>query len=119
MNHFLDILIKSLEPRDLVANHRLGALVTIRKKIIAFGFNSYKSHPLQKKFGRNEKAICLHAEIDAIKNALKRVKISDLKRATLYVARIKKDGTIGMAKPCTGCQRAIVAFGIKQVIFTE
>jgi hypothetical protein len=36
----------------------------------------------------------------------------------LYVARIKY-GNIRMSKPCLGCQRAIMHFGIPNVYWTE
>ncbi len=85
------------------------------------GINSRKTHPLMAKFGKNEKAICLHAEIDAIKNCMKRVPPQEFENypATLYIARAKADGSSGLAKPCEGCQRAIVAFGIEEVYWTE
>jgi len=84
---------------------------------ISTGFNSYqKTHPLQKYFsekaGDSEYKTCLHAEIQAILRA--RGKEID----TLHVARIEKDGTMGMAKPCKVCQEAIKAFGIRKVTYT-
>lgn len=83
---------------------------------ITTGRNSRKTHPLMAKFGRNSKSICLHAEIDAIRNAIRRG--LDPEGATMYVARVTRDGKPALAKPCEGCQRAIVAFGIKDVQWT-
>lgn len=98
--------------------HKHAAAIYIGNKMISLGVNQLKSHPLQKKFGINGDAIYLHAEVDAIRNALKRVGINELRNATLYVTKSKK-GLAGMSKPCLGCQRAIMHFGIKSVHWTE
>lgn len=55
----------------------------------------------------------------AIKNFLKVLGTNEIENATMYVARVWKDGTWGMAKPCRfGCQQAIEAFNIKRVVYT-
>jgi deoxycytidylate deaminase len=107
---------------DKVANARIVAAITLKNDVISFGFNQRKSHPFQKKYSVNEDSIYLHAEVDAIKNALK--VISDLKNCSLFVSRVKfnkKGGPFvpGISCPCEGCKKAIVAFGIKKVFYTE
>ena len=83
------------------------------------GFNQRKSHPLQLRFNpHNPQAIYLHAEMDAIRQAI-RLQGSDLKRFRMYVARVHRDGQIACARPCEGCQNAILAFGIKDVEWTS
>ena len=80
-----------------------------------------KSHPFQKKYGSNIKAIYLHAEVDAIKNAINYGYTDLLEQSTLYIVRqriIEKNWCCGLAAPCVGCQRAIAAFNIKKVIYT-
>jgi len=99
-------------------NQTLASCIVKGTKIISFGQNQQKSHPLQSKFSKNPEAIYLHAEIDAIKNALKEIDSSLLEKSTLYVARTKKDGSEGISKPCKGCRRAIEAFGISRVVYT-
>lgn len=102
----------------------ISAALVMNNKIVSYGFNSYKTHPFQKKFGKNKDAVCIHAEIDAIKNALKKVNVDDLKYATLYIARAKnkdqnsKKDHWGLSKPCEGCCRAISSFNIKKVYYT-
>ncbi len=102
---------------------RIAAAVVYRKEIVGYGVCCRRSDPLQKKFGRTPDAIYLHAEISAIKNAIKRERSVDfLRSSTLYVARAKIIGgefVSGLAKPCAGCQRAISAFNIPKVIWTE
>lgn len=95
---------------------KMGCIITDRKgRIVATGVNSRKSHPLQSKFakqcGRDDK-IFLHAEISALVRCRE-------KGHTLYVGRWRKDGEIGLARPCPICLGAIIEAGIKQVIYTE
>lgn len=113
---------------DKVANARIMAAVVHKdKEIISLGWNKKKSHPFQARFSKNEDCIYLHAEVDAIKNALKRDRLSgseDLSDCSLFVFRMKKESKkgpyiTGLAKPCEGCMRAIVTFGIKNVYFSE
>lgn len=103
---------------ECVGNQTLAACVVKRNKIISFGHNKNKTHPLQNKFNKHPQAIYLHAEIDAIKNALKRASVEDLVGSTLYIVRTKKDGSEGLAKPCSGCMQAIESFNIGKVIYT-
>ena len=44
--------------------------------------------------------------------------VDDLKHTVLYVCRVKRSGHWGMSKPCEGCQRAILEFGIKKIFYT-
>ena len=104
--------------QEPVAGARVAAIVECNGLFI-HGRNSRKTHPFQAKWSKNPQAICLHAEVDAIKEALRYLEVDDLKKATLYVARAKADGSPGLAKPCEGCARCIAAFGIREVYWTE
>jgi tRNA(Arg) A34 adenosine deaminase TadA len=106
--------------RDIpgAGNQTLAACIVKSNRILSFGQNSRKTHPLQAKYAKNPEAIFLHAEIDAIKNALRDIKVDDLKNTTLYVVRTKKNGEEGMSKPCKGCMQAVEAFGISRVVYT-
>lgn len=81
------------------------------------GFNQRKTHPLAIQYGKNEWSVYLHAEINAIRNALKRHNLSVLSNSTLVVVRIKA-GKLAYSKPCIGCQRAINEFNIKRVVWS-
>lgn len=96
---------------------KMAAVITKRKKILSVGVNSFKSDPLQFRYSRHPLSICKHAEIDAIKNAIKNN--INLSGTTMYVARVFGDGSVGIAKPCEGCQKAIRDFGISEVFWTE
>lgn len=114
-------IAKAIEP---VANCRLAACLVHRNEIISVGVNMKKSHPFMLRFSRHEDAIYLHAETDAIKNALKEYDEEFLRRCKLYVLRVKKPQeysrhyVTGMAKPCIGCQRALATFNIKECYFS-
>lgn len=82
----------------------------------AIGYNKPKSHPLQKKFGRNVHSIFLHAEIDAIIQANREG--YNISGARIFVARVLKDGTPALAKPCKGCQKALLQYEIEEVWYT-
>ena len=107
-----------------VTRARLCAAIVYKNRIVAYGFNSLKSHPFQSRYSRNSDSIYLHAETDCIYRAVRRLDVDDLKRATLYVARVKRVSPLttelvsGLAKPCTGCMRAIVQHQIRKVVFT-
>jgi deoxycytidylate deaminase len=86
--------------------------------------NQNKTHPFQKKYGigSNPLAICLHAEVDAIKNALKIISLAELSTCDLYVCRMKRSDfgawVHGIARPCSGYQRAIITFGLQKIYYT-
>lgn len=122
----LNFLTKAAEAADHVGiRAKLAAAVVIKNEIIAIGFNRRKSHPFQAQYQSNEKQIYLHAENDAINRALKYISKEDLKKATLYVARVKyrdnktKKAIWAESKPCFGCQKAIHSYGIKTVVHTH
>lgn len=94
------------------------AALVYRKKVLSVGTNQLKTHPLQKQYGRNEKAIFLHAEIDAIIRCINKHGVEILQQSTLYVLRTTPSGAVGDSCPCAGCTRAIEAFKIKEVVHT-
>jgi len=106
------------------SHEKFAAAVVYRNRIISVGMNSMKSHPLQAKYGKNKEAIFLHAEIAAIRNALRELEVDELSKCEIYIARVKKEKPFskkyiwGLAAPCSGCRRAIAEFGLKRVIYT-
>ena len=123
-NKYISILSKMAVAVEPVAQARIAAAIVIKNNIISFGINQKKSHPFQAMYGKNSDCIYLHAEIDAIKNALRIVTVDELSRSILYVCRVKYDGDqksnfiFGLSKPCQGCSRAIANFNIKQVYYS-
>lgn len=117
----LATVARSIEP---VANARLSAAIVYKNELVSIGTNRRKSHPFQKKFGKNSESIYMHAEISAIKEALKILTLQELSKSTLYICRMKfpssvdKNMIYGLARPCEGCMRAIVEFKINKVIYS-
>ena len=105
-------------------SEKMAAAIVYRNRVISIGMNSMKSHPLAAKFSKNEHAIFLHAEIAAIKNALREVEVDDLSKCDIYIARVKKEKPFtkkyvwGLAAPRCGCRRAIAEFGLRKVVYT-
>ena len=123
---FINTAFEIAKATDPVRGSRIGAVIVRKNRVIGVGFNHIKSHPMQKQYARNSEAIFFHAEIHAIKNALRKISVEDLKQCTLYIARAKKgDGHsnrrhwhYGEAKPCSGCANCINEFELKSVVYT-
>jgi len=118
----IDILTRSSEAQIRSSGARISAAVVHRERIISFGFNQMKTHPFQAKYAKNSEAIYLHAEIDAIKNALRSTEVDDLHRCELYIVRSKQQQdhrfVHGLAAPCVGCRRAIATFRLRCVHYS-
>jgi tRNA(Arg) A34 adenosine deaminase TadA len=126
MNHekFFDMMEATAKDLAPVASSRMAACIVIKNRIVGVGVNSFKSDPFQAKYGNNPECIFIHAEIAAIKNALKNIDVVKLSKATLYICRMKyihankREMVWGLAKPCKGCMSCIVEFGLKEVIYS-
>jgi deoxycytidylate deaminase len=106
-------------------NAKLASMIVLGNRIISYGWNQSKTHTFVRKYSRFGEDHCyLHAEVHAIKNALRIIDPEDLEKATLYVARAKRPDNkskrwiYGLAKPCEGCQKAIDDFSIRRVVYT-
>jgi deoxycytidylate deaminase len=116
-------LFEKAKTIDRVAGAKLSAAIVYRNDVIAIATNTTKTHPLQKKYGKNDNSVCLHAEIHAVVKALKIIDRSDFAQCELYIARARQTGRKsdyiwGSAAPCEGCIRMINDMNIKQTIFT-
>ena len=102
-------------------NHKIGAVVVLKRRIVSSGFNtSNKTHPLQKQYNKYRFAgdgnhQC-HAELSALLPLIKSG--VDLSCSSVFVYRSHKDGTLAMARPCKSCMALIKDCGIKRVFYT-
>lgn len=114
-------IAKELDTKALGVRTRMVAAVLNKGKVVAVGHNSKKTHPLQGKFSKNEHAIYLHAEVDAIKNAIRKVGVDALEGMDVIVVRAKKvrgqGWVFGDSKPCPGCERCIAHFNFKNTYY--
>jgi tRNA(Arg) A34 adenosine deaminase TadA len=118
----LSTIVEGVTP---FAGARIVAAITYKNELVSIGIPSPKTDPFQARFASNPDSIYPHAEVMAIKKALKEITIFEMSKSTLLVCRIKgmriKTGIItiyGNAKPCRGCQSAIAAFEIPKVFYT-
>ncbi len=100
--------------------YKMAAGIVHKRHLISTGVNSYKTHPLMQSPGYHREQIYMHAEVDAIRNALRLINQEQLTKSSIYIVRVKKAGVsngyqYGLAKPCKGCARMIASFGIERV----
>jgi len=121
----LSMLTKlAIENPGLQNRFKLSAGVVYKKNLISTGVNSYKSHPMMKGPGYNPEQIFMHAEVDAIRNALRLIPQQEMEKTELYVVRVRrpcgntKKWVYGMAKPCAGCMMTIASFNISKIFWT-
>ncbi len=112
-----EALKNPIEPKGRNSISRFAAVLTDGKGQTFVGLNSYKSHPLQYRFSRDAERSCIHAEVAA--KACRNGPYVDLSSYTMYVARVLRDGTPGLAKPCMYCWGCIEEFGVGRVEWTE
>ena len=123
----LDMLTRLAIDGEGVSNGRvrMSAGIVYRKHLIATGVNQMKTHPLMMGKGYRKDQLYMHAEVDAIRNALRLITPAQLTQCELYVVRVKRphigssDWIHGLAKPCPGCASTIAGFGISNIHLTE
>ena len=125
---YINEAILNAEKSNLkVSNH--GAVVVYRGKIVGTGYNKYSviENKLNNKWS-------IHAEVDAINNALRNISKNDLKKSILIVVRKIKDvdniktkktmsnnlhcEEIGLSAPCKMCAKFINKMGIKRCYYS-
>jgi pyrimidine deaminase RibD-like protein len=111
------VLIKAVElakANPVQGLPKMAALIYDKKRVVSYGLNQKKTHPLQARFTKHPEALCIHAEIAALANARQSVE-----GMVMYVARVNRRGEPRLAKPCKGCASAIIEFGLGNVEWTE
>jgi len=122
---FIEQAIENAEKSSLqVASH--GAVVIFRGKIVGNGTNKYCNPSLNRS---NKWSV--HAEVDAINNALRKISHEDLTKSTLIVVRRLKENAkysdeykssvcseIGYSAPCKNCANYIKKHGLKRCYYS-
>jgi tRNA(Arg) A34 adenosine deaminase TadA len=86
-----------------------------RNTVIAMGWNlTHKTHPIAHRFSHRFDSI--HSELNALLNFP--FPLSKLRDYNIINIRLRKDGTIGLAKPCKHCYNMLYAFGVKEMIYS-
>lgn len=99
----------------------IGCVVTDAHRIISSGCNSTKTHPLQKVLNKErfdaDTPHTLHAEVAALAPLIK--EDIDFTKVSIYVYREKRNGELGLARPCASCLRLIKKLKIRNIYYTS
>jgi deoxycytidylate deaminase len=106
----IKIACKTAE-KSTFERHRLGAVIVRGHRVMSTGSNSIR---YSKEIGKST----LHAEEAAIIQMLKSNRQHLLVGSELYVSRVRPNGTVGLAKPCSRCMDLILSVGISRVHYT-
>lgn len=94
------VAVGSCHLRDDIRNARVGCIIKRRDGVTVKARNAATKVPMPG----------CHAEFRASRK-------SDF-GAIAYVARIRRDGSFGMARPCPSCSRIMKSRGIKEAYYT-
>lgn len=90
-----------------------GAVIVKSGRVVGTGFNKFKNHPSNIEPELIKAHCSRHAEQVAIHQAG-----IHARGATIYVARVNRQGFDRNSKPCIMCSMLIEQAGIKNVIYT-
>lgn len=90
---------------------RIGCIIVDGRGIVASGTNSYRTSP---RLSRYYDYPFYHAEASAIF----RVGFAGCVARDMYIARVLRDGSLAMARPCEECRELIAEAGIRRVYFS-
>lgn len=102
----------------------IGCIAIYKNVILAHGYNTNKTNPLQKEYNqyRNldwngiEPKAKIHAEMACILK-IKNLDI-DFSKVKLYVYREDMNKKLANCRPCKACERAMKDIGIKEIYYT-
>lgn len=102
---------------------KMGCVVTYKKTVIGMGFNTNKTHPMQKEYNKfrfegDTTPHCMHAEMHALM-PIRNLDI-DWSRARVYIYRISRcnPNNGAFARPCPACREYMKSLGIKHIYYT-
>lgn len=98
-----------------------GCVIVYKNRIISSGFNSSKTHPLQKEYNKerydsDSTPHYMHAEVHALANLINDTNM-EWKKIHLYTYRIKGN-KYGLSRPCHSCLKLIKHLGIRNIHYT-
>lgn len=103
----------------------IGCIAIYKGQVISVGYNTNKTHPIQKKYNKFRKSDdgefvvplpSLHAEMMCLLG-IKDMGIN-FSKVKLYIFRKNLNGEIAMSRPCAACMKAIDDLGIKEIHYT-
>lgn len=107
----LSLATKMAGSSELAQKH--GAVIVKNGRVLALGANKQKNADINTPDAvKIPEYFTVHAEMDAINRC------ANPKGATIYIARINKNGEERFSRPCDNCAEAIRKAGIRTVIYT-
>jgi len=115
MSRTIKLVQLALKVAEL-SDHRfsMGAVIARGSRVISFGVNKYKTHPLQINHHTGRLGGSIHAELDAILKAPYRYR----KDSQMCIGRVLKDGSPGNARPCKNCCKLLSDSGIYIIAYS-
>ncbi len=115
-NHFKYLSIAREVAQQSSYKQRVGAILKIDNRIFYAYNDAKKTHPESTSRDNH-----LHAEFSVIKKAINSNKgrADKLKFSSLYIYRIRRDGSSGLAKPCKECRDLIDKYKIRSVYYSD
>ena len=103
---------------------RVGCIMVYKSRVISIGYNLDKTNPLQKQYNNlrgfdpNQSMVknTVHAECYSLLQT--RNLDIDWRKVHVFVYRIKKDDSPGLARPCAACEGMLRAKGIAHVYYS-
>lgn len=90
---------------------RHGAVIVKSGRVLSVGVNTFRNHPQTVSDPNTQSSY--HAEHMAIKATS-----TDITGATMYVARINRNGKGALSAPCKHCYQKLVEAGIKRAVWS-
>lgn len=106
---------------------KMGSVIVYKNKVISIGYNTSKSHPLQKEYNKyrscddrffdtDKHSNGMHCELMALNNAKK---FKDLSKCSIFIYSNKKDGSPRLSKCCKACQKMLLDNGLKNIYYVD
>ena len=109
IDYYLE-LAKKEALKSTYESQKVGAIIVRKGTVVGRGFNQLRhTNKVKTEFPNS-----LHAEVAAILSTSRRL----LAKSTIYVYRVKKDGTQGLAKPCDYCAALIKFCSLKTIVYS-
>jgi tRNA(Arg) A34 adenosine deaminase TadA len=104
---------------DMYCHH--GCVAVMNGVEIGNGYNSLRNYSRDKII---KNCMSCHAEICAVRNAIKRTKLdigdrSRMRHMKIYVVRVANNGGFLDSRPCSQCYSQLKKWGIRNVIYSE
>lgn len=130
MNKYFKLAKNASEMSDYNRkNIHIGAVLVYKKNIIATGWNTNKTSPIQYKYNKyreencenyrqysaDDHPSCIHAEMKTLIDT--RDMDIDWKKVSIYVYR-DSHGDLRNCRPCPSCMKALKDRGIKLIHYT-